>query len=85
MSPFVRDDALTSLIAIAPLFLFYHLGVLFLDVRNGVDFFTDATLRLLERSPVSYAAVTAALAAGMVWLGIRYGRGGRRFSGCQAL
>lgn len=61
-----RRDPLTSLALTAPVFVVYHLGILFLDTRNGVDLVSELTLRMLDRSPVAYAAFTVAVAAGFV-------------------
>jgi membrane protease YdiL (CAAX protease family) len=60
-----RHDPLTSLVLTVPVFLLYHLGILLIDLRNGVDLFTELTLGLLERSLLAYVGLTVAIAAGL--------------------
>jgi hypothetical protein len=60
-----RHDPLTSLVLTVPVFLTYHLGILFIDLRNGVDLLTGATLRLLEQSVLAYVALTVGIGAGL--------------------
>lgn len=72
-----RPDPLTSVVLTIPVFLTYHLGVLLIDYRNGVDLVTELTFRLLEASIPSYVGVTLLLAAGLmtaVWVQRRRGR-----------
>ncbi|MBX7197622.1 MAG: CPBP family intramembrane metalloprotease [Sandaracinaceae bacterium] len=54
----------------APVFLVYHLGVVFLSVRNGFDPITDLLLSALNRSLGLYLGLTFGLAALMA-LGVR--------------
>jgi hypothetical protein len=61
-----RHDPLTSLVLTIPVFLVYHLGILPLDIRNGVDLFTEATVRLCRYSVLVYIAVTVGIAAAIV-------------------
>jgi membrane protease YdiL (CAAX protease family) len=61
-----RHDPLTSIVLVVPLFLIYHLGILAMDIRNGADLFTEATLRLLQESLWGYIGVTVVIAAGLV-------------------
>jgi hypothetical protein len=71
-----RHDPLTSLVLTIPVFLLYHLGILLIDVRNGVDFVSEATLALLANKP-AYIGVTLGLAAtlfGVVWFLRRRGK-----------
>lgn len=71
-----RPDPLTSVVLTIPVFLTYHLGVLLIDFRNGVDLVTDLTFRLLEASIPSYVGLTLLLSAGLlgvVWLQRRRG------------
>src|SRR5262245_3702512 len=58
-----RHDPLTSLVLVIPVFLVYHLGILPLDIRNGVDLFTEATVRLCRASVLAYVGVTVGIAA----------------------
>lgn len=56
-----------------PLFLAYHLGVIFLDVRNGTDLVTGELLDLAEGSKPMYLLLTAAIGVvfggGFAWCG----------------
>ena len=58
-----RIDALTSMLLTAPVFLVYHLGVLLIGYRNGVDWVTGATFELVEWSVPAYIGVTLAVVA----------------------
>jgi len=64
-----RHDPLTSLVLTIPVFLVYHLGILLIDVRNGVDLVSVLTIELLRRSVWAYIGVTLAFAAGLVLAG----------------
>ncbi|MBK8170625.1 MAG: CPBP family intramembrane metalloprotease [Sandaracinaceae bacterium] len=57
-----RHDPLTSLLLTTPVFLVYHIGVLFTPVRNGVDLFTDLMVRLSELSQAAYGALVCGIA-----------------------
>jgi hypothetical protein len=66
-----KPDPLTSLVLTLPVFLIYHLGILLIDMRNGVDWVTVLTFRLLDASVPAYVGVTLGLAvllAGALWL-----------------
>jgi hypothetical protein len=66
-----RPDPLTSVALTLPVFLLYHLGILLLDKRNGVDWVSGAAFALLDSSALAYVGVTVALAAGLavaMWL-----------------
>ena len=64
-------DPLASLYLTIPVFLVYHLGILFLDSRNGVDLVSQALLRILDHNVLAYALVTFGYAAGiMIAVGI---------------
>jgi hypothetical protein len=58
-----RPDPLTSVVLTTPVFLVYHLGVLLIDKRNGVDWVSDLTLQLLHASVPAYVAVSIGLCA----------------------
>ncbi len=65
------ERRLLDLVLTAPVFFVYHIGVVFLSVRNGVDPITDQLLRLLHGSLAAYLGLTFAIAAvlaGFVWL-----------------
>lgn len=61
-----KHDPLTGLVLTIPVFLVYHLGLLLIDLRNGVDLVTDLTMSLLERSLLAYVGLTLAIAVGLV-------------------
>ncbi|MEM1413751.1 MAG: CPBP family glutamic-type intramembrane protease [Myxococcota bacterium] len=61
-----KPDPLTSLVLVIPVFLVYHLGILVIDLRNGVDLVSQATFALLEQSLLAYVGVTLGLAACLV-------------------
>jgi membrane protease YdiL (CAAX protease family) len=58
-----RHDPLTSLLLTVPVFTLYHLGILAIPLRNGVDLVSQATFELLSRSLLGYVAVTLGYAA----------------------
>ncbi len=64
-APEARERRFLDLLLTAPVFVVYHLGVVFLDVRNGFDPITDAMLGLLERSLGLYLLLTFGLAAAL--------------------
>lgn len=45
-----------------PVYLVYHLGVLLIDTRNGVDLVSSLTFRLLDASVLGYVGVTLGVA-----------------------
>lgn len=45
----------------APLFLLYHVGIVFLDVRNGADFVTQWLMQLAKGDPLRYLGITVAV------------------------
>lgn len=57
-----RHDPLTSLLLTIPVFLVYHLGIVFIDMRNGVDLVSGLTYRLLQHSLLGYIGVTVGYA-----------------------
>lgn len=59
-------DPLTSLVLTVPVFLVYHLGILLVDLRNGVDLVSGVTFALLDYSVAAYVAATLSVAAGLV-------------------
>ena len=42
-----RHDPLTSLVLTVPVFLIYHLGILLIDIKNGVDLVSTLTFAVL--------------------------------------
>lgn len=61
-----RHDPLTSLLLTIPIFLLYHLGILLISMRNGVDLVSGLTFELLERSLLAYVGVTIGYAVAIV-------------------
>lgn len=70
-----RHDALTSLVLTIPVFLAYHLGIVLIDRRNGVDLVTTLTLQLLSSSVWAYVGVTLGYAAALVLAALAMKRG----------
>lgn len=68
-----RHDPLTSLLLTIPVFLVYHLGILLIDMRNGVDLVSGLTFELLERSLLGYIGLTLgyAVAIGLAVYALR--------------
>jgi len=62
-------DPLTSLVLVVPVFLIYHLGILFMDRRNGVDMASTVFFGILKQSVGVYVGVTVAIAAGLIGAG----------------
>jgi membrane protease YdiL (CAAX protease family) len=58
-----RHDPLTSLLLTIPVFLLYHLGIVPISMRNGVDLVSGLTFRLLDESLLAYVGVTVGYAA----------------------
>lgn len=65
-----KPDPFTSAVLTVPVFLLYHLGILFIDQRNGVDWVSGLMFALLEASVSAYVATTLAL-AGVLALALR--------------
>ncbi len=61
-----RSDAWTDLGLTLPIFLVYHLGVVFLDVQNAADLVTGELRALAGKSLLGYAGLTVALGAAFV-------------------
>lgn len=57
-----KADPFTSAVLTVPVFLLYHLGILVIDQRNGVDWVSGLMFALLEASVTAYVATTLALA-----------------------
>jgi hypothetical protein len=71
-----RPDPLTSVALTIPVFLIYHLGILIVETRSGVDLVSNAVFGLLEASTPVYVIVTLAVAlilAMVVWIEERRG------------
>jgi len=61
--PDARERRFADLLLTTPIFVGYHLGVVFLDVRNGLDPITDLLLSVLHRSLLAYLGITVFVAA----------------------
>ena len=61
-----RSDPWTDLALTLPIFVVYHLGVIFLPVRNAADPVTSELRALAKHSLPAYAALTLAIGAAFV-------------------
>ena len=68
-----KDAGLVDVLLTAPLFVVYHLGVVFLTVRNGFDPITDSLLSVLHRSLPLYLGITL-LVAGALFAVVKWTR-----------
>ncbi len=66
---------LTDLALTLPIFLGYHLGVIFLPVRNAADVVTRELVNLADRSLTTYAALTLCIGGLYVAVLMLLGRG----------
>lgn len=55
-------DPLTSLVLTLPVFLAYHLGIVFMDLRNGADLVSGLVVQLVHASLLLYVALTLGVA-----------------------
>lgn len=70
-----KSDAWTDLGLTLPIFLFYHLGVVFLPVRNAADPVTHELQALAQHSLLMYGALTLAIGVAFVAVLAILGRG----------
>lgn len=63
-----RSDAWSDLALTLPLFVAYHLGVVFLPVQNAADVVTRELVKLAENSLMAYGGLT--LAVGIVFVAV---------------
>lgn len=70
-----RSDPWTDLALTLPLFILYHLGVIFLPVRNAADPVTSELNALAKHSLPGYAALTLTIGALFVAVLFTLGRG----------
>jgi membrane protease YdiL (CAAX protease family) len=71
-----RPDPLTSIALTIPVFLIYHLGILVVESRTGVDLVSNTVFGVLKASAPVYVVVTLALAlvvATVTWIEERRG------------
>jgi hypothetical protein len=71
-----KSDAWTDLGLTLPIFVLYHLGVVFLPIRNAADPVTSELKALAKHSLPMYGAFT--LAIGVVFVGVLWMLGQRR-------
>lgn len=69
-----RSDPWTDLALTLPIFVVYHLGVIFLPVRNAADPVTSELRALAKHSLPTYAALTLAIGAAFVAVLFTLGR-----------
>ena len=60
-----RYDPFTSLLLTIPIFLIYHLGILAIDLRNGVDLVSGLMVQLVDFSVAAYAGLTLGVAVAL--------------------
>ena len=72
-----RYDPLTSLVLVVPVFLLYHLGILFMDRRNGVDLASVVFFGILKESVGLYIGITLAIGAALIGAGFYLRKKGR--------
>lgn len=70
-----KTDALTDLALTLPIFVIYHLGVVFLPIRNAADPVTAELRALANHSLLLYAGITLAIGAVFVAVLGLLGRG----------
>jgi hypothetical protein len=68
-----KSDPWTDLALTLPIFVAYHLGVIFLPVRNAADVVTSELRALVKHSLPAYAGLT--LAVGAVFVGVLFSAG----------
>jgi hypothetical protein len=68
------SNARTDLGLTLPIFLCYHLGVIFLPVRNAADLVTQYLVELAHQSRVAYLAFTIGIGAAFVAVLVLLGR-----------
>lgn len=74
-SPTTKSGPWTDLVLTLPIFVGYHLGVVFLPVRNAADIVTRELSALADNSLWSYLALTLCIGAGYVTPLLLAGRG----------
>lgn len=70
-----KSSAWTDLGLTLPIFVLYHLGVMFLPVRNAADVVTQELVALAHNDRTSYAALTVGLGALFISVLLLLGRG----------
>ena len=73
--PYAPSGPWTDLGLTLPIFVLYHLGVMFLPVRNAADRVTEELVALASHDRLAYAALTVGLGALYVAVLLLMGRG----------
>jgi hypothetical protein len=69
-----RTDPLTDVALTLPIFLAYHVGVVFLPVRNAADVVTSRLAALADHSRAEYVGLTLGLGAAVTLLLLLFGQ-----------
>ncbi|GMV15440.1 MAG: CPBP family intramembrane metalloprotease [Polyangiaceae bacterium] len=69
------SDAWSDLVLTLPIFVLYHLGVVFLPVRNAADVVTSELIALANNNMVAYAGLTLLIGGVFVGVLLVLGRG----------
>lgn len=69
------SDAWSDLVMTLPIFVLYHLGVVFLPVRNAADVVTSELISLAANNMLAYAGLTLAIGVAFVAVLLLLGRG----------
>jgi len=72
---FSKPGPLVDLALTLPVFLVYHLGVVFLRLRNGVDLLTGPLMNVADGDRTTYLLLTAAIGAAFALVFALLGRG----------
>ncbi len=70
-----RPSPFVELALVLPVFLIYHLGVVFLDIQNATDFLTFGMLTLADGSKLRYLGLTACIGIALALIFLALGRG----------
>jgi hypothetical protein len=70
-----KSSARTDLGLTLPIFVLYHLGVMFLPVRNAADVVTQELVALAHNDRIAYAALTVGVGSVFVAVLLMLGRG----------
>lgn len=68
-----RTDAITDIALTLPIFVAYHIGVVFLPVRNAADLVTSRLAEFAEHSRLMYLLLTLAIGAAVGFVLMAFG------------
>jgi len=68
------SDAWSDLVLTLPIFILYHLGVVFLPIRNAADVVTSELVALANNNMLAYAGLTLAIGAVFIAVLLLLGR-----------